>query len=100
VYDEIKVERDRAEAKFPDQHLPNGTTFRYWQAMSIEAKESTDRKHANGTLTWLDIVKEEVFEAFAETDPAKLRAELVQVGAMAVRWIEDLDRAGTPEGQQ
>jgi hypothetical protein len=35
---------------------------------------------------------EEVREAMAESDPAKLRVELVQVAAVSVAWIEALDR--------
>jgi len=40
---------------------------------------------------WCSILTEEFAEAMAETDRAKLRAELVQVAAAAVAWIEDLD---------
>ena len=46
-----------------------------------------------GQCTWLHILREEVFEAFAEDDPAKLRAELIQVAAVAVQWVEAIDRA-------
>lgn len=35
---------------------------------------------------------EEVAEAFAESDDARLRAELVQVAAVAQAWIESIDR--------
>lgn len=42
--------------------------------------------------TWLLIALEEVFEALAESDPAKLRAELVQSAAVHVAWIEAIDR--------
>jgi hypothetical protein len=45
-----------------------------------------------GYLDWLHILREEVAEAFAESDPAKLRAELVQVAAVAVNWVEAIDR--------
>ncbi|MFI1165600.1 hypothetical protein ACH4UM_18790 [Streptomyces sp. NPDC020801] len=37
-------------------------------------------------------VAEEALEALAEDDPGKLRAELVQVAAVAVAWIEAIDR--------
>jgi hypothetical protein len=47
---------------------------------------------AEKTLKWVDILEEEVAEAAAESDPAKLRAELVQVAAVAVAWIEAIDR--------
>lgn len=42
-------------------------------------------------VTWVHLVREEVAEAFAEPDPAKLRAELVQVAALCVSWCERLD---------
>jgi hypothetical protein len=45
------------------------------------------------TLTWADILEEEIAEALAESDPVKLRAELVQSGAVIVAWIEAIDRA-------
>jgi hypothetical protein len=96
VFDEIEAELLRAEAKFPDQHLPNFPERMDWDHATAErdqAQELTDRCHAKGVVTWWHVLREEVYEAFAESDPAKLRAELIQVGAMAVRWIEDLDRA-------
>ena len=44
---------------------------------------------------WSAILVEEVAEAVAEIgDDAKLRAELVQVAAVAVAWIEAIDRRG------
>jgi len=45
-------------------------------------------------VTWRDILYEEVLEAYVETDWSALRAELVQVAAVAVAWIEHLDRRG------
>ena len=94
---EIQAERDRAEAKFPNQHIPNfpeRMDFEHARAERDQAQELTDRCHEKGVVTWWHVLREEVYEAFAESDPAKLRAELIQVGAMVVRWIEDLDRGG------
>lgn len=34
-----------------------------------------------------DVLVEEVAEALAEGDPARLRRELVQVAAVTVQWI-------------
>lgn len=54
--------------------------------------------------TWDTILREEVYEALAETDPKKRRVELVQVCAVAVAMIEQIDRelasGGTSEGQR
>jgi len=36
--------------------------------------------------------------AIAERDPAKLRAELIQVAAVAVQWIQAIDRRMTSSG--
>ncbi|MER6951259.1 hypothetical protein ABT294_45315 [Nonomuraea sp. NPDC000554] len=47
---------------------------------------------ARGELSWRHILHEEVLEAFAEDDPELLRAELVQVAAVAVKWVQALDR--------
>lgn len=46
---------------------------------------------AYGKPTWMHLVREEVAEAFAESDPVRLRAELIQVAALAVSWVEKLD---------
>jgi len=56
-----------------------------WKARNAQAVE-------DGTLDWAGILAEEVFEALAESDPALLRAELVQVAAVAVCQIEHIDR--------
>ncbi len=41
---------------------------------------------------WRDILLEEVFEAMAEEDATALRTELIQVAAVAVSWVEAIDR--------
>jgi hypothetical protein len=48
-----------------------------------------------GRPTWRHLVLEEVAEAFAESDPVRLRAELLQVAALCVSWVETLDARGT-----
>jgi hypothetical protein len=51
-----------------------------------------------GKPTWMHLVREEVAEVFAENDPQRLRAELIQVAALAVSWVEKLDARQTPSG--
>jgi hypothetical protein len=91
VIRDVLAELAHAEAKFPDQHLPDGSGNPRWAALRDIQRAETDRKLAAGTATWLDVVLEETYEAFAETDPVLLRAELVQAAAMLVRWIRDID---------
>jgi hypothetical protein len=101
VTDVIK-ELDRAEAKFPGQHLPNGTPVDAERMGLDKATEQarrtsdmyrkiTTKAAERGTLTWRHVLAEEFFEALAEHDPLRLRDELVQVAAVCLRWIEDID---------
>jgi hypothetical protein len=57
------------------------------------ARAVTDERMIIGDLTWADILLEEVGEALAEDEPLALRAELVQVIAVAVKMCEILDRS-------
>lgn len=89
---EIVRERLRQEKKFPNQILPNGTSDAFVAKANL-AKNICKFAVAISELTWFDVLHEEFWEAMAETDPTKLRDELVQVAAVACRWIEALDAA-------
>lgn len=91
--DEVAAERVRQDAKWGEQNHPDGTrpTIPTLNARE-QAIHECDYAHRNGTGTWRHILEEEVAEAFAESDPVKLRAELVQVAAVAVAWVEAIDR--------
>lgn len=56
------------------------------------ARRRTQRDFNSGHGSWEHILTEEVFEAYAEEDEEKLRAELVQVAAVAVSWIRAINR--------
>lgn len=89
---DVADERVLQVAKWGVQTRPDGTGSPIYAEAARLAKERTDAGMADGTVTWLDIAFEEIFEAFAETDPAALRTELVQVAAVFTQWIEDIDR--------
>lgn len=94
---EIAAERDRQDAKFGDQtRLRDRVAVEELEIYRIEAdwcRSECQLHHATPEgATWTDILLEEVFEAVAEQDVDKLRAELVQVAAVAVAWIEALDK--------
>lgn len=91
VLNDVEDERDRQVARFGEQSHPDGTD-ECFSVMADIARQAADSADRAGCLTWLDILREETEEAAAETDPDKLRAELVQVAAVCVAWIEDLDR--------
>lgn len=99
VLDEIAAERGRQDVKFGEQNHRDGTgPDRVWAFTGPAAyvadcaRTNTQRLAEEGHATWLDISLEEFAEAAAESDPAKLRAELVQTAAVFVNWIEALDR--------
>lgn len=111
VLDDVRREVSRSIAKHGDQsHIPMGTGPGVHPLEFVEARvfhndfapllariatATTDARSfskGDGTITWRDILTEEVFEAYAESDPVKLRAELVQVAAVAVKMCEAIDR--------
>lgn len=109
VVADVAAERDRQDAQWGQQSHPDGTgpdvqlgmigwakPYRDW-ATSLQ--EATDDAAKRGEVTWGHILLEEVFEALAEDAPERLRAELVQVAAVAQQWVEAIDlreEAGTP----
>ena len=93
----VDQERQAQLAKWGEQHHPDGTadgpvllgrSYAVWaQLLRARCQAAADA----GEVTWALILLEEVFEALAEDDPAKLRAELVQAGAVIAAWVTDLD---------
>jgi len=92
VLAEIAAERDRQDVKWGQQQHPDGTGNLEQGKAAESARDWCKSAFGSGYGTWSDILAEEVAEANAERDPAKLRAELVQVAAVAVAWIEAIDR--------
>jgi hypothetical protein len=93
VLDEIDAEREEQDAKWGQRNHASGTGSAGDEEMADLAREACQTAAAEGSLTWRDILDEEIAEAYAETDPAKIRAELVQSAAVIVAWIECIDRA-------
>jgi hypothetical protein len=92
VLEDVRHERRGQDAKWGEQNHPDGTGGDLAVRMSDAARRLTDAKAKVGRLTWKDILREEYLEALAETDPAKLRTELIQVAAVATAWVEAIDR--------
>ncbi len=113
ILDELAAERTRQDTKWGEQNHSDGTGTDWrifgrsadeWLAIVRAALDQSTKRQIAVDLygglrelpatgpTWLLIALEEAFEAFVETDPAKLRAELVQLGAVVVAWIEAIDR--------
>lgn len=91
IADDIWDERERQNEKWGDQHHPDGTGDQYAVGLAEENRNVCQTNAANGNVTWMDILLEEVWEALAEDDLGKLRAELIQVAAVCCAWVEDID---------
>ena len=96
---EVADELDAQNEKWGEQNHPNGTAAAN-AVLADEARMACQLAAAGGFVTFRHILEEEVFEAFAEEDPARLRAELVQVAAVAVQWIAAIDRAAADSDPQ
>jgi hypothetical protein len=92
VLGEVAYERKQQDSRWGEQNHPDGTGDRRWQDAANVVRGEVDDAARAGRTTWNGVLREELFEALAESDPARLRAELVQVAAVAVCWIEAIDR--------
>lgn len=91
VLAEVSVERFRQLDKWGVQHRDNGTGGSHMRDAAENMRDHCNYLAEHGGANWRAVLMEEVFEALAEHDPAALRAELVQVAAVAAAWIEDID---------
>ncbi|WP_405710042.1 hypothetical protein OG264_15995 [Streptomyces xanthophaeus] len=89
--EELDAERGRQLAKWGDQRHRDGTSIGN-ASWADEANAQCQHAADEDCLTWGHILYEEFTEAMAETDPAKLRAELIQIAAVCAAWVSDLDR--------
>ena len=87
----VDDERTRQLQIWGDQHRDNGTGY-LGLAAAAQARMECQQAQAAGSATWRHVLAEEVAEAFAESDPARLRRELTQAAAVIAAWLHDLDR--------
>lgn len=98
---EVAAERRAQEARWGVQNHPD--VFGEVHATEIEdaeihldyIRDTVDRDHEQGTGDFFGILHEEFLEVRVEAlkgDKAALRTELIQVAAVAVAWVEKLDR--------
>ena len=106
----VRDEREAQDRKWGEQNHPdldphdigvvtrNEYRFRAdrWREINTERAERdcgrTQPATGGPCTAWDGVLLEEVYEALAEEDPAKLRAELIQVAAVAQAWAEAIDR--------
>lgn len=93
---EVAEERARQEAMWGEQNHPDAVPGKAPLIMSAATTRAyCDLRHKRGEGSWLDILVEEVAEAAEEAasgNVSALREELVQVAAVAVAWVQAIDR--------
>jgi hypothetical protein len=105
VLAEVRAERARQDATWGQQDHPDATRGAFYGDYGIisesDARERCDVAAKDGMCTFAHILIEEVAEAIdaalidGGTHDQDLRKELVQVAAVAVSWIEAIDRRTT-----
>lgn len=92
---EVVGECIKQELKWGEQNHPlvyHPDKVRMFANSADRTKAMNDARVAEGSLAWDGILLEEVYEALGESDLDLMRAELVQVAAVAVTMIDYIDR--------
>jgi hypothetical protein len=115
ILDEIGVERRAQDDKWGEQNHPDVDTVlmsrpggcrpermaeHYAIPSATHARTTCDGRHHRGDGTFADILIEEVAEAIEAAvllGEEGLRAELIQVAAVAAAWVECIDRRARGE---
>jgi hypothetical protein len=92
IFSEIVQERMRQHEKWGEQNHPMLNIPFTREAMRNNMKAYKAINDNGKNPSWFSILMEEVYESFAENEPEKIRAEMLQTSAVAVQIIEYLDR--------
>jgi hypothetical protein len=103
VLELVRQERQAQERRYgkTNHRLVSGTgpetrwllpyTFDSAEQIQKQVRYDYEDWEADGSLpTWAHLVREEIAEAFQEPDGPELIAELIQVAALCVSWVERL----------
>jgi len=72
---------------------PGDPTCRVYHIPSkAECRQRLDVIGGRGSIAWTDVLLERFADAVAAPDEFQRRADLVQIAAIAMEWIESIDR--------
>jgi hypothetical protein len=98
VFGDVLFERYRQDAKWGGIDSPNQRAVCLGEPPP-DAKDCADAARVNcdlamraGNDNWRLILEEEFWEAMAESDPAKMRAEIIQLAAVCVNVCQLIDQ--------
>jgi hypothetical protein len=96
---EVLHERKRQTVRWGVQTLPDGTGHDRAIVYVNALQRMNDNAAGNG-ITWARVLLEEVAEVMNEkTGSPNLRTELLQVAAVAIQWVEAIDRREKEEAE-
>lgn len=85
---------DKADGTGPNVKWLSGTDInldlRHADEIEKAFRTEYDRNGGDEGADWMRLVREELAEVFAEDDPENLEAELLQVAALCVSWVESI----------
>jgi hypothetical protein len=91
IIQEILDERDRQHKMWGEQNHPM-LNIPFTKDGMLQGQHTYKQLNDKEENSWFQILMEEVYEAFSETEPDRQREELVQVGAVTIQIIEWIDR--------
>lgn len=94
---DVEIERVTLADQWGEQNHADGTGGTGRRLEADTAHEACEAAGETGMLTFTHILEEAVTATLAEIDETALRASLVRVAALAVEWVEALDRRAEAE---
>lgn len=104
--DRLWGKQDHPFTIIPDNIMESNKAVRNsvcnWYEIPTEerAKEKLNLSASKNELTWSHIIIEELSEAISEADPEKRRAELIQLAAVVIASIENIDQKRKENGRK
>lgn len=93
--EKVDEERQRQIKLFGLQPLPDGTGRPEQVEAADIARRNCNDAFDTGEGTHAYVMIEEACEVLAESDPVKLKEELIQLAAVCAKWIWDIDSRPT-----
>ena len=91
-------ELQRQNVKWGEQNHPlvggSNAYRKSFAALAADLKRQNELRALTGSIGWDDILREEVYEALEEDDPARAVYELIQVAAVALQAALSIQRNG------
>ena len=84
----------------PNSHIENKICRFYGIPTEDKAKRDADIAANHGSLTWAHIAVEELSEVISASSEEHRREELIQLSAVCLAWIENIDRKKMEDGKR